>query len=166
MVEFAKMWISQGPRGPHGRDKIHKPNRKNHTHVCRQTAYSSWMKHTQLTWSSHNKITHTPRRPLRKETPSSCPLFIYSCRSPADIPPTLLRRPWNKLTGQGGGSLGRGEVVEVDAALTKLQNYVLETVSELHFCVNYLKQFTFTTKVHMSSVFVKWSACEEWQRET
>lgn len=40
------------------------------------------MKHDQLTPSSNSKITHTPHRPLRRETPRLSPLFIYSRFSP------------------------------------------------------------------------------------
>lgn len=83
------------------------------------------MKHAQLTWLSNKrtKIAHTLDLPLRKETPRSSPLFIYSCCSPADIPPALLRRPRNKHTGWGGESLGRREVVETGGAFSKQQNH-------------------------------------------
>lgn len=60
-------------------------------------------KWTTLSWHDHptkEQIAHTLYWPLRKETPSSSPLFIYSRSSPTDIPPALLRRPRNKHTGQ------------------------------------------------------------------
>lgn len=70
------------------------------------------MKQAQLRRLS-NKRTKSPTPfilPLRKETPRSSPLFIYSCRSPADIPLALLRRPTNKHTVRVGvgGLWGKG----------------------------------------------------------
>lgn len=111
-----------------------KQTKTTHRHT---SAYSgSWMKPAQLTRSSNKRteIAHTLHRPLRKGTPRSSPLFIYSRCSPADIPPTLLRRPRNKHTGQGGGSLGRSEVVDRGSAIAKHQTYVPETETKQHFC--------------------------------
>lgn len=122
------------PRGIHVRDKINK--QKPH---ARQTARSgSWMEHAQLTWSSHqqNDPHPAPTGHSGKETPRSSPLFIYSRCSPADIPLTLPRRPRNKHTGQGGGSLGRGEVVEIDTALAKAPEVCFRNETELYFCTS------------------------------
>lgn len=96
-----------------------------------------------------NYMAHTLHGLLRKETPRSSPLFIYSCCSPVDFPlAALLRRARNKRTGQGGGSPRRQSTYKASEQCSWSCD---ETVSVLCWCFSWRNSAHFWCVAEMLS---------------